>query len=480
MQKFSTEMNIAKISTAISRADAFSPFSKFNDLKAWQALNLDIHKAAAADLIEQGAKAVVDEIPHLSHELFMDYQHSHERLPYETPQIRRRQMLGQMALNIGLTQDPTHLPALEKLIVAILNEPSWAWPAHCPQGALNTDKPVLDLSAAMTAFELAELVYLMGDMLSDALKNRIYDEIDQRCLTPFLDHDQHWMVAQDGHQVSNWAAVCICGIMGSALYLEADSQRLARIIQRGLPSLQAYIDIFDADGGSTEGPAYWSYGFAYFTAIAHLLAVKTAGEIDLFDDSKLAKIATFPLRTQLSARKFVNFSDSDEDLTFIAGHIGLLATRLDVPQLTQLAADKLPTDQHAMRLTWMLRDLVWQPQQREGQGLGNKHDWFAGIEWMIARNEPQNLNGLVVAAKGGHNHELHNQNDVGSFLVHWQGKSLISELGRGRYVNGYFGDQRYEFLPTRSLGHSVPFVNGCEQGLGAEYKAKVMQQSHSD
>lgn len=480
MQKFSIEIDVAKISAVLGRADGFVPFPKFSDQSAWQNLNHGIHKNAAVALIEQGALAAHDEIPSLSAELFMDYQISDERLPYETPQIRRRQMLGQMALSTGLSADRNHLVQLKKLIFAILDEPSWAWPAHCPPGDLNTDKPVVDLSAAMTAFELAETSYLLGDVLSEELKARIKAEIDQRCITPFLSQDHHWMARQAGHQVSNWAAVCICGIVGAALYLEEDTHRLAQIITRGMPSLHAYIDTFDADGGSTEGPAYWSYGFCYFTAIAHLLSERSAGKIDLFDDVKLSKIATFPLRTQLSVDRFVNFSDSDEELNFVAGHLGFLATRLNLPQLTQLAGDDLPTDQHATRITWMLRDLIWQPEHRSQTGAGNRHDWFADIEWMIARIEPNDPNGLVVAAKGGHNYELHNQNDVGSFLIHWQSKSLISELGRGRYVKGYFGDKRYEFLPTRSRGHSVPIVNGCEQAVGADYKAQITQHSHSD
>ena len=88
-----------------------------------------------------------------------------------------------------------------------------------------------------------------------------------------------------------------------------------------------------------------------------------------------------------------------------------------------------------------------------------KHDWFGGMMWMIARYDPSDPNTLTLAAKGGHNAEMHNQNDVGSIIVHVNGESVIAEIGRGRYTKDYFGPERYDHLANSSLGHSVPVVN---------------------
>ena len=48
----------------------------------------------------------------------------------------------------------------------------------------------------------------------------------------------------------------------------------------------------------------------------------------------------------------------------------------------------------------------------------------------------------MLAAKGGHNGEMHNQNDVGNLIVHAFGESLVADLGRGRYTRAYFGPAR--------------------------------------
>jgi hypothetical protein len=113
----------------------------------------------------------------------------------------------------------------------------------------------------------------------------------------------------------------------------------------------------------------------------------------------------------------------------------------------------------------------------------NKHDWYSEMHWMIARIDPSNPDALVLAAKGGHNGEMHNQNDVGSFIVHLNGEPVIADVGRGCYTRFYFSDTRYEHFVCQSLGHSCPVPNGQMQGPLAAPKrmpgnqiAKVSQE----
>jgi hypothetical protein len=97
------------------------------------------------------------------------------------------------------------------------------------------------------------------------------------------------------------------------------------------------------------------------------------------------------------------------------------------------------------------------------------------VQWLIARSEESD-DALILAAKGGHNAENHNHNDGGSFIVHWRQESLICELGAPTYTRQFFSGERYENIAARSLGHSVPYVNGQEQRVGREYAATVLAQ----
>jgi hypothetical protein len=98
--------------------------------------------------------------------------------------------------------------------------------------------------------------------------------------------------------------------------------------------------------------------------------------------------------------------------------------------------------------------------------------WLADLQVLCVRGAGSEGEQLVLAAKGGHNGEVHNHNDVGQFIVHWRGESLICDLGAPFYSKQTFGPRRYELLATRALGHNVPLVNGVEQAVGEEYRTR--------
>jgi hypothetical protein len=124
---------------------------------------------------------------------------------------------------------------------------------------------------------------------------------------------------------------------------------------------------------------------------------------------------------------------------------------------------------------------MWPPAARlDARWTPAKHDWFSGQQWMIARMDPSQPDALVLAAKGGHNGEPHNQNDVGSFIVHVRGSSVVADPGRGRYTRFYFGPERYQHFVNSSLGHSVPVPNARVQQPGREHAAQLLGHTADD
>ncbi|AJQ97971.1 heparinase II/III domain-containing protein [Gynuella sunshinyii] len=468
---------IPTISEFADRAGTFAPYPPIADRAAWQALNHGPHAQVAARLLALAEASLAEPIPTLRASDYLAYSRDGSRFEYEQPQVQRRRMMGSLALAYGLSADDRFLAPLIDVVWAILEESSWCWPAHAPAGLPDVDQPVVDLNAAMTAFELAELDYLLQDTLPAAVRRRIVREIQQRCFVPYLEYEHGWMFGDAQGQVTNWSAVCNGSILSAALYLERDPARLTRMFERGLRSLALYIDGFDDQGCLTEGPGYWGYGFGYYTVIADLLARFSAGTLDLLAGEKLRRIAEFPLCCQLSPGQFVSFSDAPETLAFVPGQLHFLARRLALPGLLTLAEAETE-EHHADRINWMLRDLLWRTDTPPVITNPERHTWFPRSQWMIHRVGANPT--LVLAAKGGHNGEMHNHNDLGSFIVHCHGRSLLTDPGRGRYVRGYFGAERYDFLVNRSLGHSVPLINGYEQAAGADHKAEVLAHVVND
>lgn len=457
------------------------PFPPASDRAAWSEMAETAGKATVEHIIAAAEADAKTAIPNLPATLWLEFLRAGQREGFQEPRGKRRQMLANLALAECFEHKGRFLDPLMDVVWAICEESSWVLPAH-QRVLTDVDYPVIDLGSATTSLELAEVDSLIGVELDPLVGKRIRYEVNHRSFEPYLArHDHWWLYNTQARMVNNWTAVCNAGVVGAALYLERDLARLAAMIARAARSLDDYLATFDSDGGSTEGPGYWSYGFGNFTVIAHLVEQRTNGLVTFLREDIVRKAAQFPLRTSLSPNTYVNFSDCDATISFIPGHLAFLSRQLDLPDLMRLARAQSSRGRRGNEMTWGLRNICWQPSA-EPSGLvrASRHDWFGEMQWMIARLNPEDPAALVLAAKGGHNQEMHNQNDVGNVIVHVKGESIIPDIGRGRYTKAYFGPERYAHLVNSSRGHSVPVVNGLEQLPGQQYAAQVVQHSADD
>lgn len=473
--------NAADIERALAAAAGPPPFPPASDRAAWAGVRDRLGDAATARIAE--AAALDHEVvPSRPATLFLDWLRNPTRSEqeYDGTLTERRTRLAALTLAECLEDAGRFLDPLLDVAWSLCEESSWAHPAHV-RGLPDYDRPVIDLRVAMTALDLAELDHLLGDRLDPLLRKRIRREIDRRCFAPFLArHDHWWMYNTELRGVNNWTGVCVGGVVGAATYLEDNPARLAELIARGARSLDDYLATFDEDGGSSEGPGYWSYGFGYYTVVAHLVACRTGGRVDFLSGERPRQIARYPLRTILSPGAYVNFSDCDRRVNLSSTHLAYLARRLDIPELLPLANGQPPGPRQS-QLTWGLRGLFWKPDPAAGTTVvPARRDFFRGMQWLLARYDPADPDALVLAAKGGHNQEMHNQNDVGAVIVHLAGESLVADPGRGRYTQAYFGPRRYEHLVNSSLGHATPAPNGCAQLPGKERRAELLEYEATD
>ncbi|MDB5081356.1 MAG: hypothetical protein JWP00_3280 [Chloroflexi bacterium] len=454
------------------------PFPKASDRAAWQAIAQKNDPALVATIIGNAEKAAGLPLPALPATLFLEYNRIGEREGYETPLHLRRTRLTELLVAECLEGQGRFLDKILDLAWAICEESAWNYPAHI-SNLPDLTFPQPDLQTGITVLLLAEVDYLLGNQLDPRLGQRIRLEAETRAFQPYLTRHDHWWLFQLPGRAANWTGVCSGGIAAAAIYLVKDPARLAAILDLASRSLDGFMDSFGSDGGSSEGPGYWSFGFCYFTLLAHLVEQRTNGRLDFFRDARVEKAARFPLRTILSPQVYLNFSDCDRDVSLIGAHLAFLARRLNIPELRSLK----PVDDAAWLQNnsgWGLRTVAWHENsesKKQPEISLPSHDWFGDLQWMIARQDPADPEGLVLAAKGGHNGEMHNQNDVGSFIVHYRRESLIAELGRGRYTRAYFGPERYDHFVTSSTGHSVPVVNGMPQKHGPQYRARLLEHT---
>ena len=386
--------NVKHVRMVLDKAPAFTPFPRGASAGEVRAR---VGEAAVAQLLAAAEADISAPIPALPAELYLEFLRNGRREGYEDAQRRRRNMLYRLTLAEWLEGQGRFTAAIENVAFARLEETNWAWPAHA-RNLDFPDRPTVDLAAAMTGLDLAELDYLLGDTLSAPLRARLRSETDRRTITPFLTRNDHWWLhTTPAKQVNNWTAVCVAGVVGAACYFVDDLDRLAEIITRGLHSLADYLETFDSQGGSSEGPDYWSYGFGNFVVLAHLLAERTGGAIDLLDDPQVRDIAQFPVRTVLTQGVWASFSDSYSNPNFHPGLLSHLASRLGLPDLTELGMRNDFTVEHFNQFVWPLRQYAWPlPQSAVAFG-GTAHDWYGDMAWMISRLDPDDPGSLRLA-----------------------------------------------------------------------------------
>lgn len=98
--------------------------------------------------------------------------------------------------------------------------------------------------------------------------------------------------------------------------------------------------------------------------------------------------------------------------------------------------------------------------------------YLPDIQFFAARDQASTPDGLYLAAKGGHNAESHNHNDVGHFIVYHDGRPLIIDMGVETYTRKTFSPQRYEIWTMQSAYHSLPTIDGIMQAPGRAFAAR--------
>ncbi|MEI6422673.1 MAG: heparinase II/III family protein, partial [Lentisphaerota bacterium] len=97
--------------------------------------------------------------------------------------------------------------------------------------------------------------------------------------------------------------------------------------------------------------------------------------------------------------------------------------------------------------------------------------WLSDIQVMAAREKAGTPSGFYLAAKAGHNDGSHNHNDVGNFIVYWNGRPAIIDVGVETYTSKTFSPERYSIWTMQSAWHNLPAVNGVQQAAGRMYAA---------
>ncbi|WP_232767188.1 heparinase II/III family protein [Geminisphaera colitermitum] len=443
----------------------------------------------ARELFEAAERESALPVPELTEALFDEFRKSGQRDSYEKPFAARTERLGYFLFAEGWANDGRYLPALERELAAILEEPTWCAPAHAiNRKDWNDARDFVDLAAAARAWNLATVDFLLGPRLAPATRARIRHEVRERVFASYLERIRKgnrlgfwWMGA-----TNNWVAVCHAGVLGAALLLEEDAAARAEFAAAFEACTPTFIAGFGEDGFCHEGIGYWTYGYGHYTMAAELLRLNTGDHVDLLAGGKQRLIGTLDVRWRVAPGVYPYFGDVGRQAGAPSWLHDFATLRYrDRGGITGPVMTGMMVSQHGLGAHLYVTSFdVALPRPASGSAEAaalraeqpGLRGWFPdGGALVVRRSAALKSAGLSAAFKGGHNGQPHNHNDLGSFMVVCDGDVVVNELGSDVYVRDTFGPKRYTSGLMNSLGHPVPRVAGRLQLTGKEARAVTVR-----
>lgn len=358
---------------------------------------------------------------------------------------------------------------------------SWALSAHLvtqpTHRALPTPiYPLIDLTAGDLGSLLSWVYYFMHeefDKIDPEISRRLYRELDERIMKPYLNNDSFWWLAANykGQMVNNWNPWCNSNCLMTFMLLENDVDRLSKAVSRSMQSVDKFLNYVHSDGACEEGPSYWGHASGKCLDYLVLLNRITGGKISIFDNPQIKAMGEYIARSYVGNGWVVNFTDAsakgggDPYLIYRYGK----AVKSDI--LKQFASMQNKGSKISFRgrdLFRILEAFLVEDELCAYQEAytGVSYTWYPETEFCYVRNKK-----AFFAAKGGYNDESHNHNDAGSFSLWVNNMPVIIDAGVGTYTRQTFSSERYTIWTMQSNYHNLPMINGVPQKYGRQYKA---------
>lgn len=469
----------------------WEPFPHTGNRPAWAKADAETGKA----LIEKAEGFLNYEWPGIPAVKSLLIVRNGNRSEYQEISFKKRQVLGTLLLAEVYENKGRFTDQIVNGVWSVCEESFWGAPAHLPKskdyaGLMDVTNPFVELFSAETGMLLGWVDYFMAeklDSISPQVRKRIYYETNKRIFEPLMTKPHGFMSTNaNGRHPNNWNPWICSNWLNAVLLLEKDDQKRTAAVHKILGILDAFLNPYPADGGCDEGPGYWGAAAASLYDNISMLNLATNNAFAYaYEDKKVGEMGRFIYRAQISKRYFLDFADADPQPGMPARMIYRFGKDIKDPDMMKFGAyyfareDKTSTA--GFQFFRHLYTLFMEDELDHAEkGLLLPADfWWPDLQVMIARDKQGSTDGFFVAAKGGNNDESHNHNDIGNYVVYYNGLPVLIDVGRGTYTAKTFSNKRYDIWYNRSDYHNVPTVNGYTQQDGPQFKATQVSYHNS-
>lgn len=370
---------------------------------------------------------------------------------------------------------------------------SWAVSAHLAKYQ-KSKSPLPDPSENILALFQGNISQLLSwtwfflhdeiDAKSPGLSQRLRYALQKRALDPYLERDDFWWMGFDrssGKKMNNWNPWCNQNELLCFMLLENNPEVLARAIDKSILSIDKYLDDVAADGACDEGTTYWYKSTGHLLDYLENLERISSGRLTAWDNPFIRNLGEYILNADIADNWQVNFADgtpSRRPVSYVIYRFGKASgnetmTSFAVSRYKKNGAD--PVGQDWTLFYQSLENLLAVRALRKAAPAEYQpHDFVLYPDTKVCFMRAADA---FLGAKGGHNFERHNHNDVGSCVYFYNNKPVLVDAGVGTYRRDTFGAKRYENWFVQSHWHNLPTVNGCDQPVGQQYASGELTAS---
>lgn len=365
---------------------------------------------------------------------------------------------------------------------------SWAISAHLAHQRVKGSFPklgdhVIELVSGDIGATFSWIYYFLNkefDKINPLISERLYHEIEDRILTPYLNETRFWWMASavtaDRGFVNNWNPWCNANVLQCFLLVEKDKERLLKGVYKTMVSVDKFINYNHDDGACEEGPSYWGHAAGKMYDYLQALYDATDGKISIFSDPMIKNMGEYISRSYVGNGWVVNFADASAKGGFdyrLIYRYGNMVKSTEMEQFASYLKKEYP--KKAVLNRDMYRTLADLSSENEIDKFNPSHiatpfTWYPDTEFCYMSE-----GNFFFAAKGGYNDESHNHNDAGTFSLYADNEPLLIDVGVGTYTRKTFSSERYTIWTMQSDYHNLPRINGFSQSYGKMYKARELK-----
>lgn len=479
----STKYASAAISDLLIVNDDWVSHPHYKDREGWQKIPENIRK----QYVEEGEKYVDFTWPNVQATEYLEYVRSGNREVMQNPFNEKKRALHSLVMAELMEGKGRFIDDIVNGVWDFCEMTYWGLSAHISlqkagSGLPDVTEPTIDLGAGEVAADLAWTHYFLKDefdKINPLISKRIEYEIDRKILQPYYTRNDFWWMGFANRSVNNWNPWCNYNVLTCILLMEDDAGKKRENTYKVMRSVDQFINYYKDDGGCDEGPSYWNHAGGKLFDVLELLHKASDGKITIYDEEVVKNIGRYIYRAYINDRYFINFADASNRVTARAGVIYRYGKRIDDPVLEGFGVflarqQNFGESPSRDRIELALENLFALDAIAKAEAVEPliKSFWLSGTEVAGAREDEGSTKGFYFAAKGGHNSESHNHNDVGSFILYYDGEPALIDAGVGTYTRKTFSGQRYDIWTMRSLYHNLPMINNTEQKAGKQFAAK--------